>query len=228
MRKRNVEDVINEKIEKSVDIDFNYSEIKNDIDFSAYRAPDIAPKEKRKLPFALVGSLAAVAVAITIIIPVAVSFFGAGSGKSYDMANNAAYDTDNLESGTVGQGQAMLPGGVEKTDDADGAANYGAASGEKTQSGAGYEDVSWSHNTKQVEGTYRITDGVAKVVTDTGDTYELDKNVKYLSADGSYDTDKTCFADGDRVIAYVATESNADSDNAPVKANEVVTVKKID
>ena len=231
MRKKHVEDVINEKIEKSVDIDFKYSEIKNDVDFSAYKAPDIAPKERRKFPFALVGSLAAAAVAIAVIVPVvAVSFFGAGSGKSYDMANNAAYDTDKLNGDTVGVGEAMRPGGTEKADDANGSVHYEEASGGNTQNaGDYYDDKAWSGNTKEVEGTYRIIDGVAKIVTDSGDVYELNESVKYRSADGTDgNIDKTCFTDGERVVAYVATESDTDHEGQTVDANEVVTVEKID
>ena len=218
MRKKQVEDAIIDKIEKSVDIDFKYSEIEKDVDLSAYLkpAPKPAPERKRKFGFALVGSLAAVAIAVAITVPIVAStFFASSVGKKADMANNAVYDPAANEEAQ--QGGQYAPGGMKPNE------GHGDATDAQTSQGS----IGYGFMVEEVEGTYVISDGgVAKILTDDGVYHDLNKNVGYSSADGFAATDKTAFSDGERVKALIVTEVDTDSKAKDVNVGEVVAIKK--
>ena len=248
MNDKFIEDKINEKIEEKVNISFDYSEIKDDIDLSAYVKESPAPKKNKSFNFALFTSLAAAALAVVIAVPI-IAFAVSGGAKGAMKAENGAANDAAVNPADCSTDVGAGYNDVATPDKRDSENNNGKASGYATESvlsegpgGMGeassevqkddsmyYEVGEWSCKCKEAEGIYVLSaDGTAKVLTDDGVYRDLTKNVHYQNADGTYwFMDGSVFSDGERVIVQIATEVNPENESSTVKVGEDVYVKKI-
>ena len=198
MRKNPVE----EKIDKSVDINFDYLEISDKIDFSAYfkPAPEKAPK-RRVGTFLRIFIPIAAAVTITLfILPLGISAFNLMKSITTDLSKNGAtanYEEKNSHSGepTFIRGNELAPSPEEAADAA------------KADDGSDY-------------GSFvLLNDNPTFFSKDDGGYYDISPDAEYLDADGNAISAED-FSAGERVEASLLSE---DSDGTEL----VVKIKKM-
>ncbi len=215
------EKIIEKIVDKYVDIDFDFADISDKINYSRYENLKPAPR----LKYFLVGSLSAAAVAVlavTVVIPFTIPKYNAAApavDKAYNMP-------DNTQQG----GAAYVPSHLEENDGADSqkadSPSFDPAEGQETAHGGAAAPVSsvdqeWNipiddqnkdayysseliekmHELNEVE-TWKIVinEAIATLVDEDGNVFELDEQVVYRDKGGD-DIALSDFTSGEAVLA---------------------------
>ena len=164
MRKDAAEKQLEKLIDKKIDIDFDYADVKKRVDFSALEKPSAQKNAlKRALPWAITGGVAAVAAAL-IIVPMIAT--GAFVKRSYDAAiGDRGGDAYNQNAANA-----------DRTEDFD------RVTGE--QFDYHYEGAPDPTGAISSEGTVRIDGQTVTVTDDNGNVYTVGDDVFIGDKDG--------------------------------------------